>query len=301
MIIFCPITDHIYSRTKEKYTLLKSEYLQNQRRYLPEVFRKFSPNRCKWFRINFMSILENDHHHCTFFVISNFVVPHSQSIMTRQLLFLRGFPFTLKQQQIFFSRLALSVTCAASVRWLYRAWWDARAWCFAQQSCSSFSQFSQGYWPEPAEAWSCVFHCMWLSTFSPSACDIKVMQYLHQGHTLVQSLPNCLCHILQHSWVMCNQCQHWSQSFAGSTSFYPADPVCGLTPNVAGESPSNTDKLVSMPSEMKNLQVSVSPTHDWKSFSPVRKCCICVWWDFVVSISSFQKPTNLQRLNRDPM
>ena len=62
-------------------------------------------------------------------------------------------------------------------------------------------------------------------------------------------------------------------------AIYPADPVCRPTPDVAGESPSSTDKLVSMPSQKKNSQVSISPTHCWMSFSPGRKCWICVGWN----------------------
>ena len=183
---------------------------------------------------------------------------------------LRGFPFTLRQQKSMFYFL-IWLVCnlrrhAVSVRLrLSSGHWDVRAWHFTQQSCSSF-QFSPGYWPESAEALSCVFHCMWLSTFSPSACDIKVMRCRNQGYTPVQPLPNCLCHILKHSWVMCNQCKHLSQPFMGSTPFDPADPVCRPTSHAAGESPSNTNNLLSMLSQMKNALVSIIPTHCWNPF-----------------------------------
>ena len=104
---------------------------------------------------------------------------------------------------------------------------------------------------------------------------------------------------------MHNQCQHWSQTSAGGTPFDPADPVCRPTSHVAGLSPLSTDKLVSTPSQMKNSQVSISPTHCWKSFLPgaeVLNMCGMRWSaDFVISISSLQKPTNLQWLNRDLM
>ena len=117
--------------------------------------------------------------------------------------------------------------------------WCVRTWQLAHQSHSSF-WFSRGYSPEPVETSSCTFHCMWVLMFLPSACDVKGIRRLHQGHTHVQPLPNCLCHILKHSWVMCNQCQNRSHPFVGSTPFTPADPVCRPTSYGAGELPSST-------------------------------------------------------------
>ena len=67
---------------------------------------------------------------------------------------------------------------------------------------------------------------------------------------------------------------------------YPADPVCRPTPNVAGESPSSTVELVLMPSQMKNSEVSITPTHCWMSLSPGWKCWTCVGWDGGVLLSS---------------
>ena len=112
----------------------------------------------------------------------------------------------------------------------------------------------------------------------------------------MQPLPNCLCHILKHSWVMCNQCKHLTQSFVGSTPFDPVDPVCRPTPNAAGEPPSSTNKLLSMPSQMKNSLVSVIPTHCWKPFSLRRKCWTCVGWDGVLMSSSASAAFRTQRI-----
>ena len=64
----------------------------------------------------------------------------------------------------------------------------------------------------------------------------------------------------------------------GSTPLAPADPVCRAKPHIAGESPSNT---VNWSSQMKNLQVSTSPTHCWKSFFAWAECLTCVQWDGV--------------------
>ena len=126
---------------------------------------------------------------------------------------------------------------AASVSWwLSSGRWNVAAWHFVQQSCSSF-WFSQGYCLEAAETLSCLFHCMWLSTFSSSACNVKGTRCLYQGQTRAQPLPNCLCDILKNPWVMCNQYQNWSQPYAGSTPFATVDPVCRPTCHVAGESP----------------------------------------------------------------
>ena len=112
------------------------------------------------------------------------------------------------------------------------------------------------------------------------------MRCLYQGHTLVRPLPNCLCHILKHSCAVCDQCQYWSQPFAWSTPVYPADPVRRSTSHVAGESPLTADKLVSMPSQMRNSQDLISPTQCWKSFLPGQKCWTCVGWDGVLILSS---------------
>ena len=90
------------------------------------------------------------------------------------------------------------------------------------------------------ETSSYVFHCMWLFTLSPSACDVKGTRCLYQVHTLVQPLSNCLFHILTHSRLMCIQCQNWSHPFAWITPFATADPVCRPAPHLAGESPSST-------------------------------------------------------------
>ena len=79
---------HLYSGTK----LLKLEYLWNQGRCLHEIFWKLSLHQCKWFRINFMSISENDQGHSTFFVISNLPLPHPRSTITRQFLFRENCP-----------------------------------------------------------------------------------------------------------------------------------------------------------------------------------------------------------------
>ena len=119
---------------------------------------------------------------------------------------------------------------------------------------------------------------MWLSTSSPSACDIKVMRCPYQGHTLAQPLPNCLCHILKHSWVTSNQCQPWSQPFVRSTPFYLGGFVRRPTPNVTGESPSSTDKLVWMPSQMKNA--SLDQSHSLlKVVFTWAEVLKCVGWD----------------------
>ena len=94
-------------------------------------------------------------------------------------------------------------------------------------------------------------------------------------------------------------------TICGEHASYPTDPVCRPTTNIAGESQSNTVKLVLMPSQIRNLEVSITPTHCWMSLSPGWKCvdmCGMRWSaDFVISINSIQKPTYLQRLNRDPM
>ena len=223
------------------------------------------------------------HGHCTLFVISNFVLPHSRSTIIRQILFWEGF-LSLWNNMFFLDWHSLWPALTRRVCQVTTVF-RTTGWHFAQQSCSSF-QFLWGYWPKPAETLPRAFHCTWLSMFSPSSCDVKVMRCLHQGHTLTKPLPNCLCHILKHFWVMCNQCQHGSQPFAGGTPLYPADRVCRPTPNVAGESPSSTDKMMSMQSKMKKSQVSISPISCWMSFSPVRKCWTCVGWDGVLISSS---------------
>ena len=140
---------------KRNYAWSKSEYLWNQRRYLYKIFWKSFSHRCKWFRIIFMSVLENDHGHCTLFVISKFILPPHETSWSGSFCFEGG--------SLYFE----TTENAASVRWPRSSGrWDFRAWRFAQHSCSLF-QFSQGYWPEPAGALSHVFYCMCLSTFSP--------------------------------------------------------------------------------------------------------------------------------------
>ena len=153
----------------------------------------------------------------------------------------RWFPFTLKQQKnMFCSQLALSVTCTITPRLSADdCLQDAgmlQPGILYSIVCSSF-WFSQGYCPEAAETLSCLFHCMWLSTFSSSACNVKGTRCLYQGQTHAQPLPHCLCDILKNSWVMCNQYQNWSQPYAGSTPFAAVGPVCWPTCHVAGESP----------------------------------------------------------------
>ena len=168
---------------------------------------------------------------------------------------------------------------AASVSWrLSSGRWNVTAWYFVQQSCSSF-WFSQGYCPEAAETLSCLVHCMWLPTFSSSACNVKGTRCLYQGQTRAQPLPNCLCDILKNSWVMCNQYQNWSQPYAGSTPFATVDPVCRPTCHVAGESPWIT--VIHCYSLMKVVF----------TWAEVLNMCGMRWSaDFVICISSLLKP-----------
>ena len=147
-----------------------------------------------------MSVSENDPGHNTLFVISNFLLPPSRSMIIRQLLFGDGFASPWNNRKTcLFSVGAVSDLHqhAASASWrLSSGRWNVTAWHFVQQSCSSI-WFSQGYCPEAAETLSCLIHCMWLSTFSSSACNVKGTRCLDQGQTRAQPLPNCLCDILK--------------------------------------------------------------------------------------------------------
>ena len=138
---------------------------------------------------------------------------------------------------------------------------------------------------------------MWLSTFLPPACAIKLMWCLNQGHTLVRPLPNCWCHILMHSWILCNQCQHWSQPFAGSIPF-DLHPMlkdnhhwaqinwCKCHPN---------EELASFNQSYSLLKVVFT----WVVV--LNMCGMRLSADIIISISILQKPSNLRRLNRDLM
>ena len=96
------------------------------------------------------------------------------------------------------------------------------------------------------------------------------------GSHIAQLLPNCLFHIMKHSWVMCNQSQHWSRPFAGNTPF-----------DIPNE-------------EFASLNHSYSLLKVVFTWAELLNMCGMRWRaDFVISISSLQKPTNLQRLNRD--
>ena len=183
--------------------------------------------------------------------------------LTNQTAFVLGwFLFTPKQQKKYF--LSVGTVCdlhrhVASVRWrLSSGRWEVIAWHFAQQSCSSF-QFSRGYWPKPVESVSHVFHCMWLSTLSPPACDVKVMRCLYQDHTL----HNCFQTACSISW-----------SIPG---------LCAISPNTGLGHLRGAHHLTS---QMKNSQVSIILTHCWKSFSHGRNCWTCVGWDGVLISSS---------------
>ena len=100
---------------KRNYAWSKSEYLWNQRRYLYEIFWKSFSHRCKWFRIIFMSVLENDHGHCTLFVISKFILPHHETSWSGSFCYEGGSLYSETTENFFF-RFALSVTRTSTPR-----------------------------------------------------------------------------------------------------------------------------------------------------------------------------------------
>ena len=192
---------------------------------------------------------------------------------------------------------------AVSVSWrLSSGRWNVTAWHFVQQSCSSF-WFSQGYCPEAAETLSCLFHCMWLSTFSSSACNIKGTRCLYQGQTHAQPLPNCLCDILKNSWVMCNQYQNWSQPYAGSARHLPLTTLCvGLHAMLQeNHHESQLFSVSAIPDEeVTSLHQFYSLLKVVFTWAEVLIMCGMRWSaDFVICISSLLKPTHWQQLFKD--
>ena len=247
-----------------------------------------------------MSVSKNDCGHFTFFLISNFLVLSSQKPIIKQLLFER---VSLRSETIdnIFFRVDTVYDLhrhAASVRWRL-SWrrWDVRPWHFPQQSCSSL-WFSQGYCPELTEI-SCVF------TACGSLCSHHqcVMSKGHsiQGHTLAQTLPNWLCHILKHSWVMCHQCQNWSQLLAGAPH-WPLPTLCaGLNPTL--QENRHRTQLTGHPKWRicKSQPVLLTAESLFRLGGMFNMCSMRWSADFVICVISFSKPTNLQQLIRDFM
>ena len=99
---------------KRNCTLLKSKCLSDQR--LLEIFWKLSSHPCQWFSINFMSISENDRGHCTFFVISKFLMPLPRSTIAKYFCLDRVSLHPETAEKHVFPRLAQSVTCTNTRR-----------------------------------------------------------------------------------------------------------------------------------------------------------------------------------------
>ena len=112
--------------------------------------------------------------HSLFFGTSIFLLPLPWGTITRHFCLKKVSLYSETKGKHVFPCLALSVTCTNTVfiSWLLSSGsWNVSAWLFAQQSYSSY-WFSQGYCPEPVET-SCIFHCMCVLTFLPSAWDVK--------------------------------------------------------------------------------------------------------------------------------
>ena len=75
------------------------------------------------------------------------------------------------------------------------------------------------------------------------------MWFPHQCHILMQSLSDCMYHILEHSQVTVPEL---SAAVCGSTTFFPTDPVCRRTSSAAAISSSSTVRLMSTPYQVES-------------------------------------------------
>ena len=219
----------------------------------------------------------------------------------------RWFPFTLKQQKnMFCSQLALSVTCtntehAAPVSWrLSSGRWNVTVWHFVQQSCSSF-WFLQGYCPEAAETLSCLFHCMWLSTFSSSACDVKGTRSIRGKHVHNRSQTACAI-----SWKIPGLCAistKTGHNHMRRARHLPLSTLCvGLHAMLQeNHHESQLFSVSAIPDEeVTSLHQFYSLLKVVFTWAEVLNMCGMRWSaDFVICISSLLKPTNWQQLIKD--
>ena len=237
------------------------------------------------FHVSFRKRSRSLHIVCAF----KFLYCHTHEAPWSDSFVLKRFPFTLKQQKntVFF-RLALSVTCTDTPGLSgYDCLQDDGmlkpvilrsrvAAHFSFHGDTGLNLRKHYHVPFTARGCLCSHHQRAISKW-------------YGVYTRVTHLRNRFQTVCAISWSipwLCAISANTGRNHLRGHAIYPADPVCRPTPNVAGESPSSTDKLVSMPSQKKNSQVSISPTHCWMSFSPGRKCWTCVGWDGLLISSS---------------
>ena len=145
---------------------------------------------------------------------------------------------------------------------------------------------------------------MWVLTILPSPCDVKRIRNLCQGHTLVQPLPNCFCHILNHSRVMWINVKTCHIHLRGAHHL-PLPTLCvGLHP-MAQENYHRAQQTGFDVIPDEKFTSLNQPYSLLKPFSPGRKCWTCVGWDGVLissfCIGSLLKQIHRQQLSRDLM
>ena len=93
-------------------------------------------------------------------------------------------------------------------------WYGARR-CDPGSHCWSIWSI-QEHCPAPVDTLSRHRNGTRLAAFWTAMCDITGTKCLHHGHPLMQSLSDCLCHILKHFQVTCNQYRNCVQPFVGA-------------------------------------------------------------------------------------
>ena len=244
------------------------------------IFLETAANLCKWFWINFMSLSVTVTPYYLWFQIL-YCYPtkhHDQAAFV-----LRGFPFTLKQQKnIFFSWLALSVTCTSTGR------------------------LSGDYWHEddgmlePGILRSTV--AAYFSFHRDTALNLR--QHYHMSFTA------CVCLSVHHQRAISKWCGVYTRFIHLCNRFQTACAIswsipglCAISAN-AGHIYLRGSHHLTLPTLCVGLhpvlqenhhrtqinwcrchrkwrisQVLISPIHCWMSFLPGRKCWTCMGWD----------------------
>ena len=235
------------------------------------------------FHVNFKKLPRSRHIPCDFkFSIAILTKYHNQTVFV-----LRGFPCTLKQQKnMFFPRLALSLTCTDTP-------------CLSPGDClldaGMFEQFHIrvalhfGFHRDTVlNLWK-HFHVSIIAYACLRSYHQRVISKGYGVYTRVTHLCNRLQIACAVSWSIPGLYTINAKTdhihLRGAHHLPLPTLRVGLHPMIR-ENYHRAQLTGLMASQMKNSQVSTSPTHCWKPFSTGWKCWTCVGWDGVL-ISPF--------------
>ena len=252
-----------------------------------------------------MSVSENDPGHSTLFVISNFLLLPSRSMIIRQLLFGGGFPLPWNNRKICF---VLSWHClwpaptrrVCQLTTVFRTL-ECYSLAFRTAELQLILVFT-GILSRSCRNIIILFHCMWLSTFSSSVCNVKGTRvYIRDKHVHNRSQTACAI-----SWKIPGLCAistKTGHNHMQGARHLPLSILCvGLHAMLQeNHHESQLFSVSAIPDEeVTSLHQFYSLLKVVFTWAEVLNMCGMRWSaDFVICISSLLKPTNWQQLNKD--